>query len=129
MSVVNQIGKLFNRKPAKSDTGLDADVVEDSQNVLTLGSMETGALRDSHQNDGMTSIQGDLGGASSDALAPEADEDLIFLPLLGRSTAAAHQRRLLALLAVGVVVLALIAFWVLRQADRSAQQMAATVSR
>ena len=126
MSVVNQIGKLFNRKPAKSDTGLDADVVEDSQNVLTLGSMETGALRDSHQNDGMTSIQGDPGGASSDALAPEADEDLIFLPLLGRSTAAAHQRRLLALLAVGVVVLALIAFWVLRQADRSAQQMAAT---
>ena len=126
MSVVNQIGKLFNRKPAQSDTGLDANVVEDSQNVLTLGSMGAGALRDSQQSDGVTGIQGDPGGASPDALTPEAEQDLIFLPLLGHSTAAVHQRRLLALLAVGVVVLALIAFWVLRQADRSAQQMAAT---
>ena len=44
----------------------------------------------------------------------------------GSATAAAHQRRLLALLAVGVVALGVIAAWVLRQADQSAQQLAAT---
>ena len=54
------------------------------------------------------------------------DNELITLPVLGSATAAAHQRRLLALLAVGVVALGVIAAWVLRQADQSAQQLAAT---
>ncbi|HEY9209621.1 MAG TPA: methyl-accepting chemotaxis protein [Acidovorax sp.] len=126
MSVVNQFGKLFNRKPAESDTGLGADAVDDSSNVLTMGSMEASALRESYQADAMNSVQGDPGGESSESSSADADEDLISLPVLGRSTAAGHQRRLLALLALGVVVLALIAGWVLQQADRSAQQLAAT---
>ena len=126
MSVVNQFGKLFNRKPEEPDTGLGADMVDNSQNVLVTGPMEASALRESYQTDAMHSVQGDPDGVSSELSTTDADEDLISLPLLGSNTAAGHQRNLLALLAIGVVLLALIAGWVLRQADRSAQQLAAT---
>ena len=126
MSGVKQFGKLFNRKPEESDTGLGADVVGDGQNVLTTGSIEGSAMRESYQTDAMNSVQGDPDGVSSELSTTDADEDLISLPLLGSNTAAGHQRNLLALLAIGVVLLALIAGWVLRQADRSAQQLAAT---
>ncbi|RAR54038.1 UNVERIFIED_CONTAM: twitching motility protein PilJ [Acidovorax defluvii] len=126
MSVVNQFGKLFNRKPEESDTGLGADVIGGGQNVLTTGSIEGNTMRESYQTDAMSSVQGDPDGVSSELSTTDADEDLISLPLLGGNTAAGHQRNLLALLAIGVVLLALIAGWVLRQADRSAQQLAAT---
>lgn len=126
MSVVNQFGKLFNRKPEESDTGLGADVIGDGQNVLTTGSIEGNTMRESYQTDAMNSVQGDPDGVSSELSTTDADEDLISLPLLGSNTAAGHQRNLLVLLAIGVVLLALIAGWVLRQADRSAQQLAAT---
>ena len=122
MSVVNQFGKLFNRKPATPDTG----ATDDGQDLLATGALDGSQLRDSYQAEAMNSVQGDPGGYTPELTAPEAEEDLISLPLLGRSTAAGHQRRLLALLAVGVVVLALIAGWVLQQADRTAQQLAAT---
>ena len=126
MSVVNQFGKLFNRKPEESDAGLGADVIGGGQNVLTTGSIEGNTMRESYQTDAMNSVQGDPDGVSSELSTTDADEDLISLPLLGSNTAAGHQRNLLALLAIGVVLLALIAGWVLRQADRSAQQLAAT---
>ncbi|MFZ3123808.1 MAG: methyl-accepting chemotaxis protein [Acidovorax sp.] len=126
MSVVNQFGKLFNRKPEGSDKGPGADMVDNSQDILTSGDIEASALRESYQADAMNSVQGDPDGESPEPSAADTDEDLISLPLLGRSTAAGHQRRLLALLAIGVVALALIVGWVLRQADRTAQQLAAT---
>ncbi len=126
MSVVNQFGKLFNRKPEGSDKGPSADMVDNSQDILTSGDIEASALRESYQADAMNSVQGDPDGESPEPSAADTDEDLISLPLLGRSTAAGHQRRLLALLAIGVVALALIAGWVLQQADRTAQQLAAT---
>lgn len=121
MSVVNQFGKLFNRKPGTSDAGAVAGTADDGRDLLATGLLDGG-----YQAEAMNSVQGDPDGYSPERSSPDADEDLISLPLLGRSTAAGHQRRLLALLAIGVVVLALIAGWVLQQADRSAQQLAAT---
>ncbi|QNP57798.1 methyl-accepting chemotaxis protein [Paenacidovorax monticola] len=124
MSFVNQFGKLFNRKTAEpgEDVG-SADGVHSPQAASALD--ESSPLRDSYQTDAMNSVQGDP-GVSQYAEVAGSDEDMVALPLLGRAPAATHQRRLLALLAVGVVVLALIAGWVLQQADRSAQQLAAT---
>ncbi|MCO5356019.1 methyl-accepting chemotaxis protein [Acidovorax kalamii] len=127
MSVVNQFGKLFNRKPATPDAGAAAGTADDGQDVLATGALDGAQLRDAYQAEAMNSVQGDPdGGYPSELAASETDEELISLPLLGRSTAAGHQRRLLALLLVGVLVLGAIAFWVLQQADRSAQQLAAT---
>lgn len=122
MSVVNQFGKMFNRKP----DGGDAGVVGDGHDALASGVHDGSQLRDSYQSDAMNSVQGDPDGYVAELSAPDVDEDLISLPLLGRSTAAGHQRRLLALLLVGALVLAGVVYWVLQQADRSAQQLAAT---
>ena len=126
MSVVNQFGKLFNRKPATPESGATAGAVDDGQDLLATGPLEGSPMRDTYQSEAMNSVQGDPDGYVPELHSPEAEEDLISLPVLGRATAAAHQRRLLALLLIGVAVLALIAFWVLQQADRSAQQLAAT---
>ena len=118
MSVVNPFGKLFNRKPA----GPDAEL-----NPTDLAQHPAGGLlADAYQTDGMASVQGDPGDAAQYPEGEFADEDLVSLPLLGRATTAVHQRRLLMLLGVGLVVLALIAGWVLQQANRSAQQLTAT---
>lgn len=53
-------------------------------------------------------------------------QDHISLFLLGSAPAATLQRRLLVMLAIGVMALALGAGWVMQQADRSAMQLAAT---
>ena len=119
MSVVNSLGKLFKRKPAEPDA--DPSLQEVGQDPLAAGS-----LSDPYQADGMHSVQGDPGVPSQYGDGEFSDEDLVALPGLGRATAAVHQRRLLLLLGVGLVVLALIAGWVLQQANRSAQQLAAT---
>ncbi len=126
MSVVNQFGKLFNRKPAPQDAEPGADGNND---LLSAGGPDGGTSRDPYQVDAMNSVQGENDSYSPDPDAGDAlgvDAERITLPVLGSATAAVHQRRLLALLAVGVVALGLIAAWVLRQADQSAQQLAAT---
>lgn len=120
MSVVNPFGKLFNRKPAAPEGG-GADLSEGSPDPLAAG-----LLPEAYAVDAVNSVQGDPGLLSQDAEGEFADEDLVSLPLLGRASAAVHQRRLLLLLAVGLVVLALIAGWVLQQANRSAAQLAST---
>ncbi len=90
MSVVNPFAKLFPRRTAG-----DASAGQDSLAAA------------SYQSDGMQSVQGEPSALPPSPEGDFAEEDLISLPLLGRATAAAHQRRLLTLLAVGVVVLAL----------------------
>ena len=120
MSVAKQIGNLFNRKPASQEAG--NGVVPD-QDALSVDELQN------YSADGLNSVQGDPDGYAAAAASPirsDDDVDLISLPLLGEATAATHQRRLLILLALGVAVLALIATWVLQQADRSAQQLTAT---
>lgn len=117
MSVVNKIGNLFNRKPDAPQT--DAGPASD-QDLLASEELRP------YQADALNSVQGDPDAPVSELPSADSDADLIALPVLGQATAAAHQRRLLMLLALGVVVLAVIAGWVLQQADRTAQQLAAT---
>ena len=83
--------------------------------------------RDPYQNEHLNSVHGDPNAPADDAWDAGADKsDVVTLPLLGQATVATHQKRLLILLAVGVLVLALIAGWVLQQADRGSQQLAST---
>ena len=66
--------------------------------------------RDSYQNEHLNSVQGDPNAPADDAWDAGADKsDVVTLPLLGQATVATHQKRLLILLAVGVLVLALMA--------------------
>ncbi len=117
MSVVTKLGSFFSRQPAKSDGALEQDSLVDSTN-----------LREMFPGDGLDSVQVDANGHHSAEHGEGGAKagELIELPVLGKATAALHQRRLLILLAIGVVVVALIAGWVLRQADRAAQQLAST---
>ncbi|GAA4418258.1 methyl-accepting chemotaxis protein [Acidovorax lacteus] len=123
MSFVDQIGKLFNRKPAEPEGGAPAG----GEGQASATPLDDAQLRDVHQLEALNSVQGsESGGLIDDSQDSDSLQDQITLPLLGAATAAAHQRRLLALLAIGVVVLGLIAGWVLQQAEKSAQQLAAT---
>ena len=62
MSVVNQFGKLFNRKPAAPDTGAATGATDDGQDLLATGALDGSQLRDSYQAEAMNSVQGDPGG-------------------------------------------------------------------
>jgi len=117
MSVVNSFGKLFSRKPDEADPDLTSAPAIQEHDPLAAGAQ---------QADDLNSVQGDPGMVSQYGDAEFADEDRVSLPLLGRATVGTHQRRLLLLLAIGLVVLALIGGWMLQQANRSAQQLGAT---
>jgi twitching motility protein PilJ len=122
---VNPFEKLFNRKPAASEAGGDAPR-DSEQGSSVIDVLDSTQLRESFQADALNSVQGETSSLMPDLLLPDNEEDMVRLPVLGKATAAAHQRTLLILLAVGVVVLAVIAGLVLRQANQSAQQLAAT---
>ncbi|RCX09236.1 methyl-accepting chemotaxis protein [Extensimonas vulgaris] len=130
MSIIDRLRRPFQRKsqrPAAQQHAAGQD--EPQVDPIATPSPDTTATLDSYQADTMHSIQGDPGGSLQEGnheTAQQAQEALIALPILGRATAARHQRRLLALLAIGVVLLALIAGWVLQQAHRSARQIEVT---
>lgn len=108
MSLVQQISSIFRRKNSDKDEGLEVVGADDAtQQTLTADTLQS--VQDTDLMDDLLVEQG-----------------TIDLPLMGPAPAATHQRRLLTMLALGVVLLALVAGWVLQQADRSAKQLAAT---
>ncbi|GAB1385847.1 chemotaxis chemoreceptor PilJ [Melaminivora sp.] len=116
---VNPFGKLFNRKAA-DQVGGEAGPGDQPAGLMSA---------EAYGSDALHSVQGGLpppGPVLSGGDAASADEAGVVLPLLGRASAAQHQRRLLILLGLGLAVLALIAGWVLQQANRSAAQLSAT---
>ena len=118
MSVVNPLEKLFLRKPVQGDADLgQPDIIQDS--------ISAGVLSQAYQADGMPSVLGDYGDTVRKPEPGVAEQEQISLPLLGSASTGTHQRRLLILLGVGLVLLALIAGWALQQSSRSAKQLAA----
>ncbi len=108
MSFIQQVGSIFRRRSGEKNEAVAAAATEDSsQHTLTADTLQS--VQDTDLMDDLTLEQGS-----------------IELPLLGPAPAATHQRRLLTMLALGVLLLALVAGWVLQQADRSAKQLAAT---
>ncbi len=130
MSVIENIQKLFKTKRVQpvdsmdmASLGMPADVVAAGVggDVLhgAVGSQGMNAPEDLFAPSRMASIQS--GGPV------ELDNpDLLSLPLLGRRTLGQHQRILVVLLASAVLVLGVVTFLALSQADRVAQQVAAT---
>ena len=98
---------------------------------------KTGAVVDGK----VSSSNGDSVKAKSDseaalvqrdvAIGDEAENDgsmaaLLDIPVLGRRTVVGHQRLLAALLALALIVLAIVTFYALTQADKVTQQLNAT---
>ena len=101
-----------------------------SVNPLATASLEPGATGTAYVEVAVPQ-SGDYAFARSrQASAADAmmlgNPDFLSLPVLGRRTIAQHQRILLGLLGLSVLVLAVVAYRALNQADSVAQQVAAT---
>ena len=108
MSFVQQVFGFF-RRP---DSDLHANTVTGGGSATAQHSLNSEPLSSVQD----TGLMDDL----------PLEQSHIHMPLLGLAPAAAHQRRLMIMSAVGAVLLATVAAWVLQQAERSAQQLAAT---
>ncbi|WP_198969173.1 methyl-accepting chemotaxis protein [Xylophilus sp. ASV27] len=120
MSVADQLGKLFTRKSASdapdSPVPPTMALAEEARPAQAGSAPPAGAA---------------LGGGFQetrlvDPERPFKDSELVALPVLGRATINRHQRVLYTLLIVALLVLAVIGTLALSQANRSAQQLAAT---
>lgn len=107
MSFLQQFGALLGRRGSAKDASSGDTTTMGSESLLqqTLQSVQNSELLD------------------GSALL---EQDKISLPLLGTAPAASHQRKLLAVLAIGGIALALTSAWVLQQSDRAAKQVAST---
>ncbi|MBC5785193.1 type IV pili methyl-accepting chemotaxis transducer N-terminal domain-containing protein [Ramlibacter sp. USB13] len=118
MSATFSLKNLFGKKP--SDDEVDPSVTQE----LSLGGTHGPASTTASIEAGSTQNDTTIG---DDSIVEEVDEaELISVPLLGRKTAATHQRILFTLLSVALVALGGVAFYAVNQADRIAQQVAGT---
>ena len=124
MSVIEKIQKLFKTKQAPPEDSMDGVSLD-----MSVDSFPTGAI----------DVQRGTGGALSSSQTAASDGrgnqslddtpdnvELLSLPLLGRRPMGQHQRVLVILMAFSVIVLGSVTFVALNQADRVAQQVAAT---
>ena len=128
MSVLENIQKLF--KPKASP------VQEDSVNTASIGTPMDPSINSGGEaimSNGMYSFAGSTDGAfassptrSVEQSGIESDGELLTLPVLGSRPIGQHQRILVTVLAVAVVVLGVVTFLALNQANKVAQQVAAT---
>ena len=127
MSVIEKIQNLFKPKIRPPEDSMDMASVGMPVDPFATGAMQASIAAPANlQDDG-----GDDGFAVSrlaaaDDLAPLENPDLLRLPILGNRTIAQHQRTLLILLGLSVLVLAVVAYRALTQADTVAQEVAAT---
>ncbi|MBP6598364.1 MAG: type IV pili methyl-accepting chemotaxis transducer N-terminal domain-containing protein [Giesbergeria sp.] len=128
MSVVKKFGNLFNRPSKTVEAGGVNFPASMGSDAIADEALDAAQLRSPYPADALNSVQGEPSTYGADSIMPgsETDVDTVTLPLLGRGTAESLQKRLLVLVAIGAVVLALMAGWVLQQADRAAQQLATT---
>ncbi len=115
MSITDQLKKLLPQRKAEPET-FDADAGQST------------AVIDSQQQtvDAAAMGEGVQDYAEVDAADGQDQAQLIQLPVLGRRTAAEHQRTLLVLLGLSVLALLIVAGFAFLQGDRVAQQLAAT---
>ena len=120
MSVVDQFKKLFQAKSDKADDFRE-DMIPDAMD-------RPHARRDAMPVDAESTADFSESRLmpDDDTVLPTDEGDVLALPVLGRRTTVQHQRILATLLGFALVVLAAVTFFALNQADRVAQQVAAT---
>ena len=127
MSLLENIQKLFKPKAVQAQDSMDMasigmpmDPLAGANNEATVS---TGVYRSMDSPD---DVFANTRMTSFEEAAPGAAGDLLSLPVLGRRPIGQHQRILVALLAVAVLVLGGVTLLALSQADKVAQQVAAT---
>jgi len=127
MSVLENIQKLFKPRVVQAQDSMDMASIgmpmDRSPGLNDDVTVSTGAYR---PNDGADDVFASSRLTSLEESAPVASGDLLTLPVLGRRPIGQHQRILVTLLAIAVLVLGAVTFLALSQADKVAQQVAAT---
>ncbi len=129
MSVLASIQKLFKTKSAQPDDSMDMVSMGTLGDPLASSTMDEASLRTAAARSAGPADDGfpaSRMATAEDGVPVVANPDLLTLPLLGRRTIGQHQRILVSLLAIAVAVLGTVTFLALNQADKVAQQVAAT---
>jgi twitching motility protein PilJ len=128
MSVIENIQKLFKPKSVQPEDSMDMASVGMPGDPLgsTVGGAASLSAATMRQMDGNLDAFAPSRVAATEEGESVENPDLLSLPLLGRRTIGQHQRILVGLLALAVVVLGTVTFLALNQADKVAQQVAAT---
>ncbi|HSV52124.1 MAG TPA: methyl-accepting chemotaxis protein [Burkholderiaceae bacterium] len=127
MSVVAQIGKLFGqKKPSGRDAGLSTGMPDVTLQPASTASIDIGADPSiSILHTGETKI-GNYSENREEPVQPLGPQETVSLPFLGARTIGQHRKFLSTLLVIALVILAGVAIYAFRQADKVAQQLAAT---
>ena len=112
MSVIDQLNKLFSKKSKSSEPVMEVSL----QDATVDPTIEPDRAMEFSESVNI--------GMESTAVATEGE--LLRLPVLGQRTTAQHQRLLAVTLGVGLLLLAGVTLYALRQADKVGQQAAAT---
>jgi len=133
MSVADHLKKLLfkNKKPAESENGLSLATPDGTMDPMATGSLEArlGAMTMAPAYESFDDAPASRMAAEDEMMMADAapdESELVSVPLLGRRTIGQHQRILFILLGLSVVVLGAVAYFVLSQSDRAAQQVAGT---
>ena len=128
MSVIDSIQRLFKAKSIPIEDSMDMASLGMPGDLLAAGAIDGAALSASalRRAGAREEVFASSRLASVEGPAPVESADLLRLPLLGRRTIGQHQKILVTLLALAMLVLGSVAFLALRQADKVAQQVAAT---
>ena len=127
MSVIEKIKRLFKTKPSQPEGSMDMAAVGAPIDAMSAGAFDEASFSAAVIRPG--DIKPDAftnRTALTDGAVTTENPDLLSLPLLGRRTIAEHQRILLMLLGFSILVLAVVAYKALSQAETVAQQVAAT---
>ncbi len=127
MSVIEKIQNLFKPKSRPPEDSMDMASVGMPVDPFATGAMQASmgapaSMEDDSRDNGFPVSR----MASVDESLLAENPDLLKLPILGSRTIAQHQRILLILLGLSVLVLAVVAYRALTQADTVAQQVGAT---
>ncbi len=117
MSVIDQINKLLGKNASPASARGDAAAPDDLSPAGESAQLSTAEFPDSETAKGPVAV---------DESSAAAAGDVLVLPVLGARTTVQHQRILAIMLGLSLVVLTAVTFYSLNQADKVAQQVAAT---
>ena len=123
MPIQNLFQKLFSKKTA---TGKDESIPNFESTKATLGDEYSSVETTTPQELTLPGQNKVIESDANMAAATDSKADLLSIPLLGKRSVVEHQRILAGLLALALVVLALVTFFALSQADKVNQQLSAT---
>ncbi|MBG9389486.1 methyl-accepting chemotaxis protein [Caenimonas aquaedulcis] len=126
MSVVEKLFKLFPKKSADVPTETSGELSLAMPDASIDPMMVTGAIETSSQALGHGEPDSVAQEDSIDALDSVQEAELVTIPFLGRRSIVGHQRILFILLIASLLVLAVVAYIAVSQANKVAQQVAGT---